>query len=903
MRYAWLVILVVVVIVALALIRPATEWMWFASLGYGSVFAKILLARIELVAIFAGGFLLIVGFNLRLANRIAPPPVLSYDEEQSLRERFGAAAHVGVAALFLLGLIVLTFFVGADAWSRWDAFIRFTDAAPFGARDPLLHRDIGFYVFRLPFLKYIYGWLTFTLFVSLAGVAAFHYTNRAIEFLANVPRFAPGVKAHLSVLLSLMLLLKAWGYRLTAYELVLKPNKLFTGAGYADVHARLPALFVLTVAAVIAALAVLVGIRRLGIKWAVGALAGLIAMSLLVGSIYPALVQQISVKANEPSKERKFISWAIKATNEAYGLSKMERRTFPAESTLTASDLANNEPTIQNVRLWDYVPVQHVYMQLQEIQQYYSFPDVDIDRYWINGRYRQVMLSGREMSQDSLPENAQTWVNRHLQYTHGYGLCMSPVNVVTGEGLPEFFIRDIPPETIPGLKIERPEIYFGQIANSYVMVKTTEQEFDYPSGDENKFTTYKADSGIPMGNYLSRLLWAVRLGDPYILLNRNVTRETRLLFRRGIRDRIAKLLPFVELDSDPYLILADGKLYWMQDAYTTTDRYPYAASFGGGLNYIRNSVKIVVDAYTGDVRTYVADESDPIIRAYRSAMPDAFRPLSAMPPALLAHIRYPEDMFRVQSRALLQYHMLDPLVFYNKGDVWAIPAIEPQPDQPAAEMRPYYVIMKLPGAKQEEFILMFPFRRESKKNMVAWMCARCDPKDYGRLLLYEFPKGMLVYGPSQVAGRANQNAEISREITLWNSAGSSVTWGNLLVIPIESSLLYIRPLYLESTDTKIPEFRRVVAAMGDQLAWASSLQEALAQLAGAPVPRPREAPAAPVSAAGGAPAAETIRELATRAQGHFDSAQEALRSGDWAAYGRHLNALRDDLRRLKEAAR
>ena len=905
MRYLKLIILAVLVVIALGSIRPLTEWMWFANLGYGLVFLKILFARLELVAIFAGGFLVIVGLNLRLASRVAPMPLPVLEREEDLRERLGAAARMGIAAMFLMGLLVVTFFVATDAWTRWNMLLQFRNAVPFGNADPLFHKDIGFYVFTLPFLKYIYGWLMFTLFASLAGVIGFHYMNRAIEFFANVPRFAPGVKSHLSILLALMLAAKAWGYRLQAYELLFTPGRLFTGAGYTDVHAKLPALTILSVAAVVAALVVLIGARKSGIRFAVAAVVGLTAISIAVGGIFPPIIQQLTVKANEPTKEKKYITWAIRATNDAYGLSATERRTFPAESELTQADVAKNQAILQNVRIWNYTPVQHVYTQLQEIQQYYSFTDVDIDRYMINGKPRQVMLSGREMSQESLPITAQTWVNKHLQYTHGYGLCMSPVNVVTEEGLPQFFIRDIPPITTPDLEVRVPQIYFGDLTNTYILVKTTEREFDYPSGDENKFSTYKADAGVPMGNYFTRLLWSARLGDPYILLNKNVTPQTRLLYRRNIRERMARVLPFLSLDNDPYLVLAGGKMYWMQDAYTTTDRYPYSAKSDVGLNYIRNSVKITVDAYTGEVNAYVFDPLDPIIQTYRKAFPGMLKPMSAMPDQLLAHIRYPEDLFRVQVQTLLLYHMRDPFVFYNKGDVWAVPAVEPQPDQPPVDMEPYYIITKLPGAKKEEFILMFPFRRESKQNMVAWMCARCDPDDYGKLLLYEFPKGELIYGPSQIAGRANQNGEISREVTLWSSAGSNITWGNLLVIPIEKSLLYIRPLYLESTATKIPEFRRVVVALGEELAWAPTFEDALSQVitgggaAGGAAPLPTGVP----EQAAATPRAPTrnIGELVSEARSHYDAAQKALREGDWAAYGREQQALSESLVKLKTA--
>ncbi len=907
MRLGRLIIVAAILFIAvLALVRPWTEWIWFSNLGYGVVFANILLARLKLVAVFGGGFLLIVGLNLRLAWRIAPPPQSHYEFDEGLAEKLGYAARFGIAAMFLIALLVVTFFVSTDAWTRWDDYLKFANATAFGKTEPVFNKDIGFYIFRLPFVLYVYRWLMFALAASLVGVAVFHYMNRAIEFFADIPRFAPGVKSHLSILLALILALKAFGYRLQAYGLMNTEGNLFTGPAYTDIHARIPAFWILSVTALVSAIIVLYGIRRLGLKAPIFAVSLLVAVSLLAGGIFPPSLQALSVKANQAAKEKPYISRAIAATTEAYGLSSMQRKLFPAKSTLTPQDIANNRPTLQNVRLWDYEPIQNVYSQLQEIQQYYRFPDVDIDRYMVNGTPRQVMIAGREMSHNDLPTSAQTWVNLHLQYTHGYGLCASPVNVVTEEGLPAFFVRDIPPVSVhPVLAVSRPQIYFGEETNDYVLVRTTEKEFDYPSGDENVFTTYQEDAGIPIGSFGSRLLWSVRLGDPYILLNRNTTRESRLLFRRNIVERIKTLFPFLVLDSDPYIVLVDGKIYWIQDAYTITDKYPYSATNGRRLNYIRNSVKLTVDAYTGEVKAYIFDKRDPIIQTWRKAFPGIWLEMEQMPESLRAHVRYPEGIFQIQAETLLYYHMRNPIVFYNKGDVWAFPQVERKTDEIPRPMEPYYMVMKLPGEKKEEFILLFPFRRGGeKKNMVAWMCARCDPEHYGELVLYEFPKGQLIYGPSQIAGRINQNPDISREISLWDAAGSRVTWGNLLVIPIEQSLLYVRPLYLESTITKIPEFRRAVVALGEDLVWAPSFEEALGRVVGMAAPNISgfPAPTAPqkVRQENGLP---TIRDLVNEAKARFEAGQQALKQGNWAAYGQEQKALQDALNRLFEATK
>lgn len=933
--YFWpavVAIAALIVILGLALVPLFSDWLWFKDLGYGKVFSTILVTRIQIGLLLGFLFFAIIYGNLWYARRIAPPPS-PMGIEQQLLERLGRLARRGIGLVILLGSIVISAMVGLEAATHWEEWLRYFNASSFGVTDPVFGRDIGFYVFKLPLLSYIYYWLFFALAAATIATVLIHYADEAVEMFGNHLQFAPKVKAHILVLVASMFFLKAWGYRLAMYDVLFTRGSLFDGAGYAELHARLPALWVLLFAAILGGVLVLLNIFRRGVGYATAGLVTVVGASILVGSLYPAFVQQFEVSPNELQKEQPYIKRAIEATREAYGISDVASREFEANATLPADQLAANRTTIDNIRLWDQGHLQDAYNQIQTIQQYYTFRDVDVDRYWLtdkNGQkqYRQVWLSARELAQGSLPVTSQTWVNKHLQYTHGYGFCMSPVNEVSEEGLPRFFVYDIPPKTDIDLPLKQMGVYFGEATEQYVFVDTSADEFNYPAGGgKSTSTSYTGTSGVGVGGLLRKLLFAAQFSDVNILLNDNLKPQSRVLYKRVVDERVRTLLPFLQFDRDPYLVTVGGKLYWMRDAYTSTDSYPYAqrmqvqstpAGTISDFNYIRNSVKVVVDAYTGDVDAYYIQKPrrDPMIETYRKIFPGVFKPISNMPAELREHIRYPEDLFQIQTMVYERYHMSDPTVFYNNSDLWEIPnkAELVSTGEDSSAMEPYYVIMKLPNGKSEEFILMTPYKRAGKDkfNMVSWMCAKCDSEDYGRLVLYQFPKDINVFGPQQIAARARQDTTISQQITLWSQQGSTVGSGNLLVIPIEKSLLYVMPVYLVSTSTKIPELKRVIVAMGNKVAMEPTLNEALASVVGVSVkdfaPEAAATPAAAPSTGPSAPSAPRMPGAATnpeltrlinQAVTQYNAAQEAQKQGDWATYGQKIKELEATLSELK----
>ncbi len=925
-RYLGVIILAVVAIVMIfggAIVSLYTDWLWFSSLGYEIVFSTILLSKVKVGVVFGVLFFILIYGNLWYARRIAPEPA-QISLEQQILDRLGRLARRGIGLLILLGSVVLAGMVGLEGATHWEEYLMYMNGTPFGKTDPLFSLDIGFYVFQLPFINYIYSWLMFGLVTSLIASFALHYASETIEVFNNKLEFAPKVKGHLSVLVAAIFFLKAYGYKLSMYGLLFQEHSQFSGPGYTDVYARVPALWIMLGVAIFCGLLVLYNIRARGINLAIASLVILIGASILVGSAYPSIVQYTTVEPNEKEKEIPFIERAVSATNDAYGLTNITTKPFDAIPSLTAQQVEDNATTIENIRLWDQDHLKDAYNQVQTLQQYYEFADVDVDRYYLtdpdgeNKRYRQVWLSTRELRQSQLPAKSQTWVNMHLAYTHGYGFCMSPVNEVSTEGLPEFFVKDIPPKVFTNIEVERPEVYFGELTDNYVFVDTTAKEFDYPTGDDSMLTNFSGESGVDVGSFFSKIMYALLYSDVNMLLNDNMTEDTRILYRRDVADRTAAVLPFLQADYDPYLVVADGKLYWMQDAYTTTDAYPYSQRIfwqNRPLNYIRNSIKIVTDAYTGDISVYIIDEplDDPIVKTYAKMFPGLFKKIDEMPANLRDHIRYPEDMFTIQATIYERYHMSNPETFYQKSDLWQIPPIADltESTESSNPMQPYYVIMRLPGGDKEEFILMTTYIRANKANMVAWMCARCDGDQYGNIVLYQFPKEKNIYGPKQIAARARQDTEISRQLSLWNQQGSQVSSGNLLVIPIENSLLYVMPVYLESTSTKIPELKRVVVALGDKVAMEQTLEEALGKVIGDRVSAARKIsevidkdgetqPQEDTAPAPKAGSEEKIGELIRRAAGHFDRAESAQREGDWATYGDEMDKARDALGELEE---
>ena len=795
------------------------------------------------------------------------------------------------------GLLVLAALIALGEASNWDVALRFIRQAPYGQSDPLYGKDIGFYLFSLPAYVALKNWMLLTLVLSALVASAVYWAHEDIT-LDKHRSASPWVIAHGSALLGLFFAVKAWSYWLDRFLLLYDDNAVVVGAAYTDVHVELPMLSVLVGLASAAAFASWANMWVRSYKLpAVGAVL-VFGGSFVLALAFPALFQRVYVKPNELQLETPYLQRNIALTQEAYNLRQVTVKPFPAEQGLTFQSLQDNRATIDNIRLWDHQPLMDTYAQLQEIRTYYKFHDVDIDRYEIGGSYQQVMLSARELEPARLPSNAQTWVNLHLLFTHGDGVVMSPVTRKSAEGLPIFYLRDIPPVASGGPTVHEPRIYFGQGADSYVIVNGSTLEFDYPKGKDNVYGTYKGADGVAVGGMVRRTLFAWYFDDLNILLTHYITSESRILFRRNIQNRVRTIAPFLRLDHDPYVVVSDGRLFWMQDAYTTSNWFPYAEPLpGGGTNYIRNSVKVVIDAYNGSVDFYVADPADPVIATYWRIFPELFKPFEAMPADLQKHVRYPEDLFLIQAQLYRAYHMDAPEVFYNREDLWQFPrqptGLHGVEAGDSARMAPYYIIMRLPGEERAEFFLMLPMVPSQRENMIAWLAARCDAPDYGKLIVYEFPKDKLVYGPFQIEARINQNTEISQQISLWNQMGSRVIRGHLLVVPIENSILYVSPLYLRAETGQLPELKRVIAAYGDRVVMEETLAEALAALF------KESAPAVPLPGPPAAPTPASPADLRAReALSHYDRALARLKAGDWGGFGAELDAVRPLLEQL-----
>jgi len=854
-----------------------TEWLWFSSLGYGSVYATILKTRVLLFFSAAIIFCLLFLGNLMLATRLAPKSEAHFWPWAIAGQLQQLSRWSIIAGTALLSLIF-----GLIAQGNWEVVLRFFNGQPFGITDPVFHREISFYVFSLPFLHSLRGWLLGALIVTLLASVGIYFLSYGVQRFKF--DFARPVLAHTGGLAVAILGLFAWGYWLGIWELVFSSRGVVFGAGYADMHAQLPAQWVLLSVVLVFMVIILLSVFRHNFRWALYGLGGWIVAAIIIGGIFPAAVQRFQVQPSELAREEPYIEYNIQFTREAFALGRVEEQPFPAEKAPSREDVAQNEATINNIRLWDHRPLKDTYNQIQSIRLYYDFHDVDVDRYVIDGEYRQVMLSARELSAEKLAGEAQTWVNRRLQFTHGYGVALSPVNEISAEGLPMLLVKDIPP--VGSFNIELPQLYFGEKTNDYVIVKTKTQEFDYPMGDENVYGHYEGKDGVSLGSLIRRLVYAWQFGDLNILISGELTPESRVLYYRNIRQRVNHLAPFLKLDSDPYLVVMEGRLFWIQDAYTTTDRYPYSEPLGGGLNYIRNSVKAVIDAYNGNVTFYVTDPEDALIRTYQSIFPELFVPSEQMPESLRVHLRYPEDMFNIQASVYQSYHMRDARVFYNKEDLWAVPR-EVYADTEQL-MEPYYIIMRLPDKETEEFLLMLPFTPVNKNNTIGWLAARCDGENYGKLLAYHFPKERLVYGPSQIENRIGQDTVITEQLALWGRGGSRVIRGNLLLIPLGKSILYVEPVFLQAEAGGLPELKRVIVAAGEQIAMAPTLEGSIAAIFGVEAPPTGPKPPAPIEPE--EPVAADIAKLIEEARQHYDKAQQYLKAGDWAGYGKEMSA-------------
>lgn len=897
-RFGRLIFIVVAVLALLSFGRELPslliDWYWFQEVDFTQVFLTTLWTKLQVQ--FAFGLVFFVFFvgTLLPTVRNTPPNFAAFHE---LRQVLPAVEQI--RPLLRLGFVaaglVIAWLVGQWAETQWLPWLRFRHSVSFGTVDPVFGRDVGYFVFTLPFLKTLAGFAGFILFASGAAAAFSYFVQGQLWARPGFLAISAPARRHLMWVVAGGLVLIAVGDGLARFDLLYSTHGIVSGAGYTDIHATLPGLSISGIVALVGAALVLVESFRRTWRLSLVAVVGTVLAHLVLTQLWPWGLQRFVVAPNEIERERLYIEREISGTRFAYGLADVQEGRFPANETLTADGVEANSATIDNVRLWEVEPLKKTNAQLQEIRTYYDFVDVDNDRYVIDGELRQVALSTRELNPAALP--ARIWINEHLTYTHGYGVCVAPVNRISPEGLPEYFVKDIPPVSdVPQLQITRPEIYYGELGAEYVFVNTSAQEFDFPSGEENVYAEYSGSGGIPLGGMPGRALFALHFGEPKILLSSDLLPESRILLYRTVRERVSRIAPWLTWEQDPYIVIReDGTLTWMLDGYTTTDRIPYSVTYGRLGNYIRNPVKATVDAYDGTVTLWAVDPDDPLLQSYADIFPNAFAALDSMPDDLRAHMRYPEGIFSVQAQVYATYHMNDPQVFYNKEDLWR-PARRQSGGDDGARVAPYFTVMKLAGVgEKEEFILMLPFTPARKENLIAWMSARCDPPNYGKLLVYRFPKQRLVYGPQQIESRINQDTEIAKELTLWNQQGSQVIRGNLLVVPVDSSVVYFQPLYLQSEgQAALPELKRILVAFGDRIAMETTMREALGRVFGQ-APERSDAVVArgelSGSSAGGGAGSSAADERLRRARIIYDRAERALRRGDFSTYAREIEAL------------
>ena len=924
-RRRWLLIAAAVIVLLVITLNILSgfyiDLLWFKEVGFQSVFWTVFWTKVVLGLLFGALFFAILYANLLIVRRLIPP-FRTFTPEQEVVERYRVAIEPYAKWILPALSFVIAVFVGIGASSQWQAFQlwRHSGGVAFDQTDPVYGRDIGFYVFQLPFLHFVQGWFFSALVGITILVAIAHYLWGGIRLQATSERVTPQVKAHLSVLLGLIVLVKAWGYYLGKFDLLFSKRGVVQGASYTDIHAQKLALFVLMVVAIICAIVFFVNIRFRG--WAAPAVAvGLLAVvAIVVGAVIPAAVQRLSVAPQELQREEPFINRNIAATRAAFGLDAIVPTDATPDTDLSAQDIEENQATIQNIRLWDPLILKQNYDALQRIRSYYEFTDVDVDRYRVDDEQRVVMISAREVSQRGIPSTGRTWQNEHLVYTHGFGAVASQVNTSTSEGEPAFLVQDIPPVTDQSdfrLSDAGQRVYFGEREDvNFVVVNTGAGELDYQSdAEQQQAPVYTGRGGIQVGGVMGKLLFAWRFKDVNLLISGLIHNDSRVMIFRSLNERVPKPAPFLKYDGDPYAAIVDGRIVWIQDAYTTTNMYPYSqsvrlADFSNGnltgtANYIRNSVKVVVDAYSGQMTYYVVDDTDPVIRLWQSVFPDLFTPLTEAPADLLTHFRYPEDLFTIQSTQFANYHVTDPRVFYGKQDFWALPgdpSFHVDRENPVRpNLRPYYVQMRLPGgAISEQFELILPFTPAGRNNMVAWMAASSDPGSYGDLVSFEFPSGQNVDGPLQVFNQINSDPEFSAERTLLSRGGSRVVFGNFLVVPIDNGFLYVLPVFVQGSQPGVqsfPELKRVVVVHGSQVGLGPTLNAAIADSFGnAPPPPP------PDGGNGGGTVPERIKALLADAVRHFAAADAALKAGDLGTYQTEIAAAQRDIEEAQALA-
>ncbi len=911
-----------------------TDLLWFREVDKTGVFWGQISAKVTLGLLVGLASGLIVGVNLWLVERLAPRysvNVAGRPQVERIQQVLGPylrPLRIGVAAF--LGLVV-----GLQASGSWQTFLLWRNAASFNEKDPQFHKDISFYVFRLPFMQAVFGWLFTTLVLALLLSAAGHYLLGGIRPQVASDRIAGPTQSHLTILLGLIVALKAWGYWLNKYQLVYSTRGAVTGATYTDVKAQIPAFEVLFWLALICALLFFWGIRSRGIAVPLFSIVLLAGVSIIIGGITPAVFQRFRVAPQELQRERPYIQRNIDATRRAFDLDRIQTRPFEDGAALSAQDVSANRATVDNIRLWDPAVLKPSIKNLQAIAQYYSFSDVDVDRYQVDGQLRQVMISVREVDPSLLSSGAKTWQNLHLAYTHGYGVVATQVNTAAKQGQPDFIVSDFD-QAKAKIPVTQPRVYFGeppQAGPDYVVVDTRQPEVDRPTPTgETQTSSYEGDGGVQLSSAARRLAFALRFRDINLLISGNITSQSRLMFNRDIRERVEKVAPFLQWDGDPYAVVVDGRIMFVRDGYTTTNDYPYVqrvnlgdaarhdeASTGGvsgSGNYIRNSVKAVVDAYTGKVTLYAFDESDPILQTWRKAFPNLFAPKASMPAGLLPHLRYPEDLFSIQTDRYTLYHLSKAEELYSRKDMWALPEdrsgeIQQQQQQPQAQspvaaiapptnagkMRPYYLLTRLPGESEPKFSLVMPFTPNNKQNMVAYMAVGSDHDNYGNMTLFSLDPSRTIDGPTQVNSRILANPTVASQLSLLNQQGSKVILGNLLIVPVKDSLLYVQPIFVQSAGASqsaaintIPLLEKVAVVLNTDVGYADTLSQAIGQVVtGQALPPTPQTPTTSQPPPPGASA--TVQQLLRRATQEYDAAQQALQKGDLAKYQQHVDAM------------
>ncbi len=884
-----------IILIPFILLSISSSWilevLWLSELGYSQVFWTLKTTQVILITVaFAviGGYL-VPNFRF-LADQLkqisftgTPLQGVDFDIHSPKQQK-------RIKQFFTLAALVITLMFAFGFYIRWDESLLFVWNVPYGETDPLFGRDIGFYLFQLPFWELLQTSMLVLTFLTTAILAIVYLFTGLLGmqpgkgFTASEP-----VMNHLKFNGGLWLLFLSWGFYLDRYGLLYKSDGIVFGAGYTDVTIELPALWLLFVITLALSLMLMVS-RWVKLGKVVPGLA-ILGVIVFVGGkiVLPGVVQNFSVNPNELQLETPYLENNIKMTRMGFGLDNVREVEYQADDTLTIADIRNNQDAVDNIRLWDPRLLISTYKQLQEIRSYYEFYNVDNDRYVIDGKQTQVMLSAREIAR-TLPSQSDTWVNRHMQYTHGYGLTMSPVTETTRQGEPRLIVRDLPPVyNSPDLRIDNPAIYYGENSSGYYIVNTGVEELHYPAGDENVYTHYSGQGGIQFSSFFRTLLFAWELGDINIILSDYIHNESRLQIWRSVQERVQRIAPFLTLDRDPYLVKNNGKLYWIQDAYTTSSHFPYSTT-KRGVNYMRNSVKIIVDAYEGTVDFYMVEDNDPILNVYASIFPDLFKPKSEVPGGMDAHFRYPQDLFEIQMETFNRYHMTRPQVFYNQEDLWTRPNEKYGGRQ--ILMEPYYVLARLPDEEELEFMLISPLTPENRDNMISWFAAKSDPREYGQLIVYKLPKDRLIYGPAQIEARIDQDPEISRQIALWDQRGSRVIRGNLMVIPIENSFLYVEPVFLLADGVDIPQLQRVIVAIGDNIAMQPTIEGAMLELFGdlAGISSPlAQTVADPELTADEIAIGQDLRsEEYEQLRSLWQDMRSALEDGDWARYGEIL---------------